>query len=79
MKHQATQLLLSLTQTVITERAHSLVCIPDKFAADTELMHLEAEYGPRLIKATIRKDRPGAGSTYTLRYFTREKEIRHLF
>ena len=79
MKHSATQLLLRLTQTVTTERGHSLVCIPDRTTADYELSKLKNEYGARLIKTTIRKDRPGKGSTYALRYFTRETDIVPLF
>jgi hypothetical protein len=79
MKHSASQLLLRLTQTGTTERGHSLVCIPDRTTADYELSKLKNEYGARLIKETIRKDRPGKGSTYTLRYFTRETDSVPLF
>ena len=71
------QLLFPLTHAVTTERGVSLVCIPDRDSAECELTRLRAEYGPRLIKATIRKDRPGKGSTYTLRYFTWDtKQVR---
>ena len=75
MKDCDSQLLLRLTQTVTTERGHSLVCIPDRTTADYELFKLKNRYGARLIRATIRKDRPGKGSTYTLRYFTRDMDI----
>jgi len=75
----APQFLLPLTQTVTTEQAHSLVCLPDRTTADYELSKLKTEFGPRLIKAAIRKDRPGKGSTYTLRYFTRDTETHRLF
>jgi hypothetical protein len=74
-----TQFLLSLTQTVTTDRGHSLVCIPDRSAAEYELEKLRTEYGKRLISATIRKDRPGKQSTYTVRYFTRDTETVRLF
>ncbi len=83
------QFLLSLTQTVTTDRGHSLVCIPDRSTAEYELEQLRTEYGARLISATIRKDRPssrrsqakadGKRSTYTLRYFTRDTETIRLF
>jgi hypothetical protein len=77
-----TQRLLSLTHTVTTERSISLVCIPDRDSAECALTELKHEHGPRLLKAVIRKDRPGrAGSsrTYTLRYTIRETETRTLF
>lgn len=73
------QLLLSLTQTVTTECAHSLVCIPDRDTAECELAKLKREYGQRFIRFAIRKARPGKRSTYTLRYFTLETEIVPLF
>jgi hypothetical protein len=79
MKYHASQFLLPLTQAVTTDRGHSLICIPDRFAAETELTRLKAEYGPRLIKSVIRKDKPGRGSTYTLRYFTRETVTNTIF
>ena len=74
-----TQLLFHLVQTVTTERAHSLVCIPDRDSAECELTSIRHEYGNRLIKAVIRKDRPGKHSTYTLRYFTQETNAIALF
>jgi hypothetical protein len=74
-----TQFLLSLTQTVTTDRGHSLVCIPDRSTAEYELEKLRTEYGKRLIRATIRKDRPSKRSTYTVRYFTRDTETVRLF
>ena len=74
-----TQFLLSLNQTVTTDRGHSLVCIPDRSTAEYELEKLRTEYGARLITATIRKDRPGKRSTYTLRYFTRDTDTIRLF
>jgi hypothetical protein len=73
------QLLLPLVQTVTTERAHSLVCIPDRTSAEDELRKLHAEYRARLLRATIRKDRPGKRSTYTLRYFTQHTDQVALF
>ena len=79
MKYHAAQLLLPLTQTVTTERGISLVCIPDRFAAENDLSRLQAKHGPNLLKATIRKDRPGKHATYTLRYFIREAQTRPLF
>jgi hypothetical protein len=79
MQHTASQFLLTLTQTITVERGHSLVCIPDRTTADYELTKLKDQLGPRLIKAAIRKDKPGRGSTYTLRYFTRDTETNRLF
>ena len=73
------QLHFLLVQSVTTERAHSLVCIPDRTTAEDELRKLRAQYRDRLTRATIRKDRPGKRSTYTLRYFTRETETLRLF
>ena len=58
MQHHASQFLLKLTQTVTVERGISLVCIPDRFAAENELTRLRAKFGPNLIKADIRKDKP---------------------
>ena len=79
------QLFFPLTQPVTTDRAHSLVCIPDRMTAENELTKLQHQYGPRLVKAVIRKDKPSKRlrsqpstinsqpkTTYTLRYFTRE-------
>lgn len=84
MKYHAAQFLLPLTRTVTYERGISLVCIPDRFSAENELTQLQAEYGPRLLKATIRKDKPpkrarSARATYTLRYFVRETREEPLF
>ena len=79
---QPNQILLRLTHTVTTERSVSLVCIPDRDSAECELTRLKAEHGPRLLKAAIRKDKPGrsgASRTYTLRYTIRESETRTLF
>ncbi len=78
------QFLLPLLHTVTTERPHSLVCIPDRISAECELTKIRREYGERLIKAAIRKDRPPksnphARTTYTLRYFTRDTDIVALF
>jgi hypothetical protein len=42
---------------VTTERG--LVCIPDRDTAECELTRLKHQDGPNLIKAVIRKDRPG--------------------
>jgi hypothetical protein len=74
-----TQLYLPLVQIVTFDQGHSLICIPDRDTAECELTKLRRQYGPRLIKATIRKVRPGKGSTYTLRYFTRETSAVNLF
>lgn len=71
--------LLPLTHIVITERGHSLVCIPDRTTAECELEKLRREYRKRLVRAAIRKDRPGKASTYTLRYFTRDTNTVRLF
>jgi hypothetical protein len=79
MKYHANQYLLPLTQAVTTERGISLVCIPDRYAAENELTHIQAQFGPDFIKATIRKDKPGRNSTYTLRYFIRETSHVRLF
>jgi hypothetical protein len=79
MKYHAAQFLLQLIQPVTTERGHSLICIPDRMSAECELTKLKAEYGPRLIKAVIRKDKPGRDNTYTLRYFTRDTDQVRLF
>jgi hypothetical protein len=77
--HHPTQFLLRLTQTITVERGHSLICIPDRTTADYELSKLRDKLGANLIKAAIRKDKPGPRSTYTLRYFTRETETNRLF
>ena len=77
-----TQRLLSLTHTVTIERSVSLVCIPDRDTAECERTRLQAQHGPNLLRADIRKDRPGrSGSsrTFTLRYTIRETETRTLF
>jgi hypothetical protein len=78
------QLFFNLAQLVTTDKAHSLVCIPDRDTAECELTRLRHEYGPRLLKAVIRKDRPPkcnpkAKTTYTLRYFTKETYTVNLF
>jgi hypothetical protein len=78
----ATQLHFPLVQPVTTDRPHSLVCIPDRTTAECELTKLRREYGERLIKAVIRKDRSRYGGnrpTYTLRYFTRDTDLVALF
>ena len=79
MKYHAAQLLLPLTQAFTNERGISLVCIPDRYAAENDLTRLKNKYGPNFLKATIRKDRPGKNSTYTLRYFVRETTQFRLF
>jgi hypothetical protein len=76
------QLLIRLTNTVTIERSISMICIPDRDTAECELTRLKREHGPRLLKAIIRKDRPGRSGTsrtYTLRYTIRETETRTLF
>ncbi len=78
-RYHAAQLLLPLTQTVVTEFAHSLVCLPDRTTASCELEKLRRDHGGQLIRAAIRKDRPGKSSTYTLRYITRESKAVRLF
>jgi hypothetical protein len=73
---------LCLTHTVVYERSVSLVCIPDRDSAECERTRLQSQHGPNLLKAVIRKDRPGRSATsrtYTLRYTIRETETRTLF
>jgi len=75
-------LLIRLTHTVTIERSISLVCIPDRDSAECELTQLRYKFGANLLKAIIRKDRPGRSGTsryYTLRYTVRETETRTLF
>ena len=79
MKIEAQQFLLPLTHTVITERGHSLVCIPDRTTAEHEREKLRREFRERFIRSDICKDRPGKRSTYTLRYFTRDTDTVKLF
>lgn len=77
-----TQILFRLTHTVTLERSISMICIPDRDTAECELTKLKHQHGPRLLKAVIRKDRPGRSGTsrtYTLRYTIRETETRTLF
>jgi hypothetical protein len=46
--HQSSsQRTFDLTQTITFEQAHSLCCIPDRFAAENEVTRLQAEYPPR--------------------------------
>ena len=76
------QILFRLTHTVTLERSISQICIPDRDTAECELTRLKHEHGLRLLKAVIRKDRPGRSGksrTYTLRYTIRETETRTLF
>jgi hypothetical protein len=76
------QLLIRLTHTVVFERSTSLVCIPDRDSAERERTRLRAQHGANLLRADIRKDRPGRSGTsrtYTLRYTIRETETRTLF
>jgi hypothetical protein len=84
MKYHAAQLLLPLTQAIAVERGISLVCIPDRDTAECELTRLRHQFGPDLVKATIRKDKPAkcassTRATYTLRYFIRETQHQRLF
>jgi hypothetical protein len=74
-----TQFLLPLVQTIITERGHSLVCIPDRTTAEHEEAKLRRQYRARFIRADIRKVKLGKSGTYTLRYVTRETEEVRLF
>ena len=77
-----TQFLLRLTHTVIFEHSTSLICIPDRDTAECERTRLQSKHGPNLLRADIRKDRPGrsgTSKTYTLRYTVRESETRALF
>ena len=79
---EPTQRLLSLTHLVTFERSTSLICIPDRDTAECERTRLQAQHGPNLLRADIRKDRPGRSGnsrTYTLRYTIRETETRTLF
>jgi hypothetical protein len=76
------QLLFRLSHNVTFERSVSLICIPDRDSAECELTQLKHQHGPRLLKAVIRKDRPGrsgTGQTYTLRYTIRQSESCTLF
>jgi hypothetical protein len=76
------QLLIPLSHLVTYERSVSLVCIPDRDTAECELTQLRHKHGANLLKAIIRKDRPGRSGTsrtYTLRYTIRETEARRLF
>ena len=73
------QAYLQLTHTVTTDQVYSLICIPDRDTAECEVTSLRHEHGPRLVKTTIRKDRVGKGSTYTLRYIIRKTTIENLF
>jgi hypothetical protein len=76
------QFLFRLTHTVTLERSISQICIPDRNTAECELTRLKHQHVPRLLKAVIRKDRPGRSGTsrtYTLRYTIRETESRTLF
>lgn len=73
------QWLLPLTQTVVTEQARSLVCLPNRDTAQQEREKLRREFRDSLVKADIRKDRTGRASTYTLRYVTRHAETIKLF
>jgi hypothetical protein len=77
-----TQTLFRLAHTATIERSVSLVCIPDRDTAECERTRLQAQHGPNLLRADIRKDRPGRSGTsrtYTLRYTIRETETRTLF
>jgi len=76
------QFLFRLTHLVTFERSTSLICIPDRDTAECERTRLQNKYGPNLLHADIRKDRPGRSGTsrtYTLRYTIRETETRTLF
>ncbi len=84
MTNPPDQAFLPLTHAVTTDRAHSLVCLPDRDSADAELTRLRHEYGERLLKATIRTDRPPkrnphAKTLYTLCYHTRDTDLVALF
>jgi hypothetical protein len=82
MHNHPTQFLLRLSHTVVYERSTSLICIPDRDTAECERTRLQAQYGTNLLRADIRKDRPGrsqTSKTYTLRYTIRETETRTLF
>jgi hypothetical protein len=79
MDAEIQQFLLPLVQTVISERGHSLVCIPDRTSAEHEREKLRREFQARFVRSEIRKDKPGKRSTYTLRYFTRDTDTVKLF
>jgi hypothetical protein len=82
MNNNPTQFLFRLTHTVTFERSTSLICIPDRDSAECELTQLRHKHGADLLKAVIRKDRPGksgSSSTYTLRYTVRETRTEQLF
>jgi hypothetical protein len=82
LDNHPTQFLLRLSHTVVYERSTSLICIPDRDTAECERTRLQSKYGSNLLRADIRKDRPGrsgTSKTYTLRYTIRETETRTLF
>ena len=82
LDNHPTQFLLRLSHTVVYERSTSLICIPDRDTAECERTRLQAQYGPNLLRADIRKDRPGRSGTsrtYTLRYTVRETRTDQLF
>ena len=73
------QFLLPLEHTVTRERSCSLVDIPDRSTAEYELEKLKRRFKAELISAKIRKNRPGARSTYTIHYKIKETETVRLF
>ena len=82
LHNHPTQFLLRLSHTVVYERSTSLIYIPDRDTAECERTRLQTKYGSNLLRADIRKDRPGRSGpsrTYTLRYTIRETETRALF
>jgi hypothetical protein len=82
MHNHPTKFLLQLSHTFVYERSTSLICIPDRDTAECERTRLQAQYGPNLLRADIRKDRPGRSGTsrtYTLRYTVRETRTDQLF
>jgi len=53
----AEQFTLKLAHPVTVETTRACVCIPDRDSAEVELTRVRRQYGPALVKHTIRKDR----------------------
>lgn len=78
-RYPQNQLLLPLTRAITYTQAHSLIDNPDRTTADVELERIRREYGPRLIKAHINRNKCKHSTTYTVRYFTLETSTERLF
>jgi len=78
----AEQFTLKLARPVTVETTRACVCIPDRDSAEVELTRVRRQYGPALVKHTIRKDRCKANpkaATWRLNYTIRETKIETLF